>query len=524
MSLTRRDLLALTMLGGATVALPLEATFGTPVNQRNRIAASALPAPFTVPLSVPPTLVPVRSDDTTDYYQVTMRPTTAEIVPGLATPLWGYEGVVPGPTFRVQQGRKVVARFVNELPTRHPVWGYAPWTSVHLHGSASLPQYDGYASDITNPGQWKDYRYPNWQNARTLWYHDHGVHHTAENVYMGLAGLYLLSDAREQSLPLPKGEFDVPLVVSDRMFNADGSLLFSVYDGKGVWGDVITVNGRAWPVMKVKRRKYRFRILNASISRSYRWSFTDGTPMTVIATDAGLVPQPRTLRGFRHGSAERYEVVVDFSRHRPGQRVVLRNTSPAQNVDYPGIENVMAFDVVGDPFPTSANAVPGQLFDHPAMTVPESASVRTRRMELVRSGGLWTINGTTWDDVVRSGFRKVLADPTIDDVEVWEIVNDSGGWFHPMHIHFVDFKVLTRNGRPAAAHECGAKDVVYVGPNETVRVLIKFERGRGRYMMHCHNLVHEDHDMMGQFEIKDPSTAAPDPLSEPCDWLPAGPL
>ena len=175
----------------------------------------------------------------------------------------------------------------------HPTLGYTPWTSVHLHGQASLPQYDGYASDITNPGQFKDYRYPNWQNGRTLWYHDHGVHHTAENVAMGLAGMYQIVDDLELSLPLPKGEYDVPLIVGDRMFNSDGSLLIDRNDNSGVYGDVITVNGRPWPVMKVKRRKYRFRILNASPSRSYKWSLDSGQSMQVIATDAGLMPAPR---------------------------------------------------------------------------------------------------------------------------------------------------------------------------------------------------------------------------------------
>ncbi|WP_170219335.1 multicopper oxidase domain-containing protein [Nocardioides litoris] len=107
---------------------------------------------------------------------------------------------------------------------------------------------------------------------------------------------------------------------------------------------------------------------------------------------------------------------------------------------------------------------------------------------------------------------------------MWELVNESGGWFHPVHIHFVDFRVLSRNGRPAAAYEQGGKDVVYLGPKETARVLVHFDRGRGRYMMHCHNLVHEDHDMMTQFEIRDPERTAPDPLSEPSLWLPAGEL
>lgn len=523
MPFTRRDLIKMSALGGVAIALPLERSLGAPVSLANRMAESALPAPFSMPLSVPELRVPVRSDETTDYYAVTMRPGVQEFLPGVRTPIWGYDGVFPGATFRVQQGRGVVVRHSNDLPATHPVLKYAPWTSVHLHGSASLPQYDGYASDITNPGQWKDYHYPNWQPARTLWYHDHGLHHTAENVYMGLAGLYLMSDAREQSLPIPHGEYDVPLVVSDRMFNADGSLLFNVVDGRGAYGDVITVNGRAWPVMQVRRRKYRFRILNASISRSYAWSFDNGAPMTVIATDAGLVPKPQTVPGFRHGVAERYEVVVDFAKYKPGTRLVLRNTSPKNNVDFTHTDQVMAFDVVGDAFSTEGNSVPSTLYpEQPTMALSAAQSVRTRTFDFARVNGQWKINGTTWDDVVASNFTKVLADPYRDDVEIWELRNLSGGWHHPVHIHFIDFQVLSRNGKPAAAHERGAKDVVFLGENETVRVLAKFDQGQGRYMMHCHNLVHEDHDMMAQFVIRNDAVEADDPLCEPADWQPAG--
>jgi FtsP/CotA-like multicopper oxidase with cupredoxin domain len=392
---------------------------------------------------------------------------------------------------------------------------------VHLHGSASTPDYDGYASDISNPGEWKDYHYPNWQPARTLWYHDHGAHHTAENVSMGLAGMYILTDPLERSLPIPHGAFDVPLVIADRMFNADGSLLFDDNDGDGFYGDVITVNGRAWPTMKVKRRKYRFRILNASASRSYKWSLSTGDLMRIIATDGGLMPAPKAVRSFRHAVAERYEVVIDFAKYPPGTRVVLKNSSPKNNVDFENVDKVMAFDVVGGPFETAGNSVPPVLFpDQPTMALDEAESLRTRRIVFARNNGRWTINGSTWDDVVRSGFTKVIADPYIDDVEVWELVNPSGGWHHPAHIHFVDFKILSRNGRPPMPHEIGPKDVVYLGENETVRVLVKFDHGRGRYMLHCHNLVHEDHDMMAQFEIRDDVTPAHGPFDDPARPLP----
>ena len=347
MSLSRRDVLKLSVAGGAAMALPAQRALAGELSLLNRLAESALPAPYTIPFAVPPVVYPVRSSISTDYYRVTMEPFVAEVVPGLQTPLWGYNGMVPGPTFRVTRGRPSVVRMVNNLPAVHPELDYVPWTSVHLHGSASLPQYDGYASDISNPGQYKDYRYPNSQVARTLWYHDHGLGHTAQNVYQGLAGQYHVIDPLEQSLPIPHGEYDVPLTVSDMMFQSSGSLLFNNNGEDGFYGDVIAVNGRPWPVMKVARRKYRFRILNASVSRAYRWYLDDGSPMTVIGTDGGLMPVPRHVSSFRHGVAERYEVIIDFSRYAPGARVKLRNLSPKNNKRFTNTHEVMAFDVTG---------------------------------------------------------------------------------------------------------------------------------------------------------------------------------
>jgi FtsP/CotA-like multicopper oxidase with cupredoxin domain len=177
------------------------------------------------------------------------------------------------------------------------------------------------------------------------------------------------------------------------------------------------------------------------------------------------------------------------------------------------------------PFSTKKNGIPASLFPaHPAMTVSEAEAVTTRRFDFVRTGGLWTINGQTWDDVVASGFTSVLASPKAGSVEIWELRNLSGGWHHPAHIHYIDFKVLSRNGKPPMPHERGGKDVVFLGEYETVKVLIKFEHGRGKYMMHCHNLSHEDHDMMGQFEIVDDVIAAHEPMDDYPRPLPEGDL
>lgn len=521
MGLSRRDLLKLAVLGSGVVLLPVERTIRA-VSQ-SRLPESSLPAPFTVPFAAPPVLTPFRTDATTDYYALTMQEAVTEIIPGFRTRVWGYGGIVPGPTIDATHGRQVVVRHINLLPTAHPVLGYRPDASVHLHGSASLPQFDGYANDLIQPGQYKDYRYYNDQGGRTLWYHDHAAHYTSANVYMGLAGLYRVHDPAEAALSLPSGRYDIPLVVSDALFASDGELLWDTDDESDLFGDVILVNGRPWPAMPVERRKYRFRILNASVSRSYRWQLDSGDSFWVIATDGGLMPQAQRVSQLRHSNAERYEVVIDFARYPIGRRIVLRNLSNKKNIDYATTANVMAFDVVADATSTAGNAVPDILNpSNPVMQLTAAMAEQTRTLRLERSGGQWTINGSTWDDVVDSGFRRVIANPRLGAVEIWRLVNNSGGWFHPLHIHLVDFRILDRNGRAPSPHERGPKDVAYVGPNETVRVVARFKPHAGRYMIHCHNLVHEDHAMMHQFEV---GSGGPDPMTySPAQWLPASPL
>jgi spore coat protein A, manganese oxidase len=506
------------ILGAMGLAVPLvsvNAKAASQLDPRN------MPRPYQRALPIPPVLSPkgttVDADGRkTHRYQIEQTAGLANILPGLQTPILGYNGQFPGPTIKVNQGERISLEMDNVLPLFHPQWGYRLDTSTHLHGSASLPQFDGYANDLTGLGMCKDYEYPNFQPARTLWYHDHAVHNTAQSVYSGLAAQYHLHDDVERSL-LPQGQFDVPLTVSDAMFARDGRLGYDDNTHSGLWGDVILVNGAPWPVMKVQRRIYRFRILNASISRSYRFQLSTGDPVTMVATDGGLMPTAQQVTSWRHAGAERYEVLIDFSKYPAGKRIELRNLSNKNNIDYDNTGRVMAFDVTDEPVDTSgpaAKVMPTLLTASTTMSLTSAQSVKTRRMRLKRDLDIWTIGGLTWDDVIESGYKKVLADPDLDDVEIWEFENSSGGWFHPLHIHLVDFQILSRNGRAPFPYERGPKDVVYVGEGETVRLLMKFEHHRGRYMIHCHNLPHEDHDMMAQFSVGyDPNDPDPnDPI------------
>ncbi|MDQ4084224.1 MAG: multicopper oxidase domain-containing protein [Actinomycetota bacterium] len=536
MTATRRDVLKIGGLGVLGVAgatgMPWGATLGA--KDASLLDPSRMPQPFRTRFVRPEVLEPRRSERDrdgvwTDHYRMTMRTARAQILPGLSTTVFGYDGMVPGPTIKMRRGRRSVVTFRNHLPAQHPQIGHETTTSVHLHGSASLPQFDGYASDVTAPGWRKTYRYPNFQPARTLWYHDHGVHHTAENVYSGLFAQYHIHDRAEMAL-LPQGEFDVPLMVGDAMFAADGNVRYDDNSTSGLWGDVILVNGRPWPVMRVKRRVYRFRVLDASIARSYRFRLSTGDPVTMVATDGGLMPRARQVDQWRQATAERYEILIDFRRYRPGQRIVLQNLGNPNNVMFQHTDKVMAFDVTDAPFSKrddTWNRIPDTLVGSEVMRLRESDATRVRRLRLQRVNEEWTINGMTWRQVEDSNFQALLANPRLNSTEIWEIENRSGGWFHPLHIHLVDFRILSRNGRPPFDYERGPKDVVYTGENELVRLIMRFEHHRGRYMVHCHNLPHEDHDMMGQFAVgwhpgqpdpNDPILAAPAVI----DSLPRG--
>jgi spore coat protein A len=527
--MSRREALRLGLVASAGASgLVLTVGGREVVAARSTLAPKNTPVPYTAPFRRPPVLLPAaQGTDATGpfaHYRLTQKLGLASIVPGLTTTIAGYNGIFPGPTIRVPQGTRTEVRISNALNTS-PFHAGQFSTVTHLHGSASLPQYDGYANDRTFPGFVKTYHYPNWQPARSLWYHDHDHHFTAQNVFAGLAGQYHLSDRFERA-QLPQGEFDVTLMVSDMSFDASGNVLFDDTSHAGFMGDTVLVNGVPWPVMKVKPRVYRFRVLTAGISRSWRFTLGNGEPVHLVATDAGMTPVVEPLASWRQGVAERYEVLIDFRKYKPGTRIELKNLSNKNNVDFADTGKVMMFEVVADAGPKDPFVIPRTLDTGPqpfanrgAIDVmelrPDQATAR-RRLRFERDHGLWTVNGVTWDDVERSNFQKVFANPQPYDIEIIELVNQSGGWFHPVHLHLVDARIIARNTTPDGkpfAWEKGPKDVFYLGENESVTVLTQYTVGDGnaggRYMTHCHNLVHEDADMMVQFAVGDKNVNDP---------------
>ena len=493
---TRKDVLKMGLLGSAALLFPLERTARTKLSVNDRLPESMLPRPFQVPFSVPEVARKIdpkklrNPEPNTDYYEMTMKQARLQILPGRPpTEVWGYDGTTPGPTIHATRGRNVVVRHINAIT--NPAHTH---TSVHLHGNASLPQYDGYASDVIRPNHFKDYHYPNEQDARTLWYHDHGAHDTSLNAYMGCAAFYITHDELEESLmdpenatykdrgtAIPTGEYDVPIVLRDAIFGKNGQMIFDDQGHSTLMGDVILTNGAPWPMMQVERRKYRFRFLNAAISRSFDLRLSTGDPMTVIGTDGGLMSAPVETPNLRLGMAERYEVVVDFSKYAPRTKVDLLNRGLPNNRDYSSTRNILRFEVLDslvDRTPLPAELHP----DNEIMELTErDASLETRRnpvkLALVRKHGKWTVNGRIWKDIELSKFQEVVANPKVGEAQVWEFENKSGGWFHPMHIHQVDFRILSRTGGKVPGlrpYEQGPKDTIYLGEGEKIRVVARF--------------------------------------------------
>ncbi|KAH7076428.1 Cupredoxin [Paraphoma chrysanthemicola] len=454
------------------------------------------PLPFSPDKNVTYTYKNSTTGNEIDFYEVDVKPFEQQVYKGKKPArLVGYDGISPGPTFRMTKGREAVVRFKNHGDKD---------LSVHLHGSYSRTAFDGWAEDVTKPGEYKDYYYPNSQSARTLWYHDHAIHHTAENAYFGQAGFYILTDPAENSLGLPKGKYDLPLALNAKQYNPDGTLFNPKDETTSLWGDVIHVNGQPWPYHEVEPRKYRLRWLDTSISRTFKLTFVDDAgktiPFQVIGADTGLLTKPVTSSDLEISMAERWEIIFDFSAY-AGKNVTVKNGRDVQHdEDYNSTDLVMRF-VVGKTVSDSSNNgnPPSSLRNVP---FPPKKSGIDRRFKFHRSNGEWQVNGVTFADVK----NRILAKPKRGAIEVWELGNGAGGWSHPVHIHLVDFQILTRTGgkRPVLNYEKEAlKDVVLLGEGETVTVIARYAPCDGVYMFHCHNLIHEDHDMMAAFNVTD---------------------
>lgn len=439
---------------------------------------------FKVPMPVAPVLAPTRTDTTTDYYDISMAQASASILTGKLTTIWGYNSTTPGPTIKARSGRNVVVRQTNRLSEN---------MSVHLHGGHTPPSSDGHPTAYIFPNAYRDYTYPNNQSAATLWYHDHAMDITGPHVYKGLAGFYILQDDTELGLPLPSGNYDIPIVIQDRLFNSDGSLNYTLDSStirQGIQGDTILVNGAVQPYFQVANRKYRFRFLDGANASMFELALSSNQPIVQIGSDGGLLAAPVSRSSILMGPAERMDVVIDFSLYPVGSQVVLNNLQGRSG----NTDKIMRFDVVraeSDP-----SSVPSVLRTIQRLDPSTAVTTRTFNFE---SGGHgdspdWVINGLGYDP------NRIDATVKLGTTEIWQINNQSGEP-HPVHVHDVMFQILDRDGQTPPAWEQGWKDTVLVQSRDSARIIAKFEGNTGLYVFHCHNLEHEDHSMMGQFQV-----------------------
>jgi len=461
------------------------------------------------------------------YYRLRMQEVTHKVHRDLPpTRFWGFESSSPGPTIEARSGEPLLVEWQNDLPHEHflpidhSLHGAGPGVPdvrnvIHLHGGRVPPESDGYPERWFPPGGASLNFYPNIQEATMLWYHDHAMSITRLNIFAGLVGLYLIRDRFEDALRLPKGEFELPIILCDRSFLPDGQLSYPVSgDPHHPWvpeffGEVILVNGTLFPYVELQPRQYRLRVLNASNSRFYYLSLSNGEPLRQIGSDQGLLPKPVELKTLTLAPAERADLIVDFGGHH-GQKVVLNNDTLA----------VMQFRI-GNKVHSSAGIMPSSL--RPVLKIPEQEAVKTRLLTLTgppddddpsAMGFPMLLNNSFWSN-------PVTENPTLDTVEIWSLINLTAD-SHPIHLHLVRFQILDRrpfdmfqyfNKRelrytspavPPDANESGWKDTVRADPGMVTRIIVRFEGFAGRYVWHCHVLEHEDNEMMRPYDVVKP--------------------
>ena len=427
--------------------------------------------------------------------ELTAAPSRQEVWAGSATALWTLGGTYPSPTMRVRSGDFFSVRLQNGLPEA---------TNIHWHGLTVPPEMDGFPSDVVLPGGARDYRFRIVQRAGTYWYHPHPDRRTGAQVYAGIAGFLIVEDDEELRLGLPSGPFDVPLLIQDRRLTADRSFAYGptpmdVFTG--YLGDRVLVNGTPEARLAVARGLYRFRLLNGSNARVYRLGFADGRRFQVIATDGGLLDRPVEAGTVDLGPGERVELLVDFSLSAAGSTIVLKSqpfagTGGMGGMGSQGVElTVLRLEVSSASGPSAP--IPSSLGRLEALDPSRAVRVRTFAfgMGMGPMMGGFTINGRAFDP------RRTDARVTLGETEIWEIRNVSQE-IHPFHVHATQFQVLSRSGRAGLGpQDLGWKDTVLTWPGETVRIILRFEQYPGLYVLHCHNLEHEDAGMMLAFEV-----------------------
>ncbi|HXI30253.1 MAG TPA: multicopper oxidase domain-containing protein [Vicinamibacterales bacterium] len=513
--------------------------------------------------------------------------------------VWTFNGTIPPKLVQARYGEAVLFRHHNDLPTDvRQNNGFGIHTiSTHEHNGHHGAENDGFTGAYFFPGQFYDYHWPvvlagcfsmntdatidkassptddgglmlvpgDWhETMSTHWFHDHMFSFTSQNVYKGNAAMFNLysgldrgNEALEDgvNLRLPSGtakdwgnlDYDVNLMIADKAFDRSGQLMMDIFDFDGFLGDVMTVNLAYKPYFNVERRKYRFRILNASVARFLKIALVNASgqaqPIVQIANDGNLLPHPVTLTALdEQGIAERYDVVIDFSKYSIGDTLHLVNLAehedgrgPKTDLSIaaalsgsspdPGVGRFLQFVVVRDPAVPDASRIPDTLIPNPDLSsIPVARERRfvfgrdatQSRINPAAFGGPWGV-ATDGGEKLNADYGRISASPQFGTREVWTLVNDGGGWDHPIHIHFEEGQILARNGSAAAvpAWERGRKDVYRLHPGGSVTITLQFRDWGGMFMEHCHNTTHEDNSMLLRWELDGSGAAFLKPLPTP---------
>jgi len=500
MTISRRGILL-----GATAA-------GAALLTRSRMGRAEA-GRFVNPLRIPP-LLDGKPGPYGKIYDLNVSTGKSEFLSGISTPTLGINGAYLGPTIRCRENDRVTLRVRNSLTES---------TTLHWHGLRIPAASDGGPHQIIEPGTVWETSFAIKQKAALCWYHSHLMGHTGEQVLRGLAGLFLIEDDQRHSLNLPSdyGVDDIPLVIQDRRFHADGSFdyVLAMHDTMmGYKGNVVLVNGTANPHVILRRQRSRLRVLNASNSRIYTLGRDDGAELIVIGSDGGLLERPARLSRVRLGPGERIEILVDMQANQ-----TVRLMSYPDRVTAGGMgPGMMMAGMAGntETFPiielrpaqleTTDLSLPERLIYVPDWTAAQASRTRTFTLDMPMMGmgmggmmggprmeGMMGINGRSMN---RS---RVDERVSMGSVEIWAMKNTTP-LAHPFHIHGVQFRTLDRNGESPLPHEHGLKDTVLVDPGSTVRVITEFSDfadPQRPYMYHCHILEHEDAGMMGQFVV-----------------------
>ena len=411
----------------------------------------------------------------------------------------GYSGGVLGPTLKVENGPVITVPFQNNLSEE---------TNIHWHGLLVPANMEGHPKNIIQSGASFNFILPVNQRAGTYWYHPHPHGKTARQVFMGLAGFFIVNDAEEQALNLPSGDQELLLVVQDKRIES-GQLNYSPSMNEimtGYTGEYVLVNGTYAPFHDVSTRYYRLRILNGSTARVYNLALSDNQSFNVIGADGGLLAQPATVNSLLLGPGERADILVDFRNYAVGKEIHLTSKTFSGGAQGQQEFKIMKFVVNRQESDTFTK--PSQL--SVIQPIPPVSSSKTRIMKIKvmmegMSGNMGGNMGSGMHTINDKVYNLDRIDETVQAgaTEIWEFDNSTGDEIHPMHIHGVQFQILSRTGGRGnlIATEQGWKDTVLVMPRENVKVIMTFPQNKGVFVFHCHNLEHEDDGMMLNYEI-----------------------